>query len=254
MGAKLRQIWGAIREPTLAILLVVFARTALADPFYVPSGSMEPTLLIGDELLATKYAYGYSRYSLPLGLGNSLGAPAVERLMGKLPERGDIVVFNLPRDPSETLVKRVVGLPGDKIQMRAGHLTVNGETLPLQPDGTGEMELEDGRAIAAPRYIETLPGGKTHEIFKLSWAGPLDDTTVYEVPPGHLFMMGDNRDNSLDSRVREDRGGVGFVPVENLVGRVDRLLGSDDYKAAEAKSIWSWPGTLRLSRFLASVG
>jgi signal peptidase I len=254
MKTGLRQIWGMVREPLLAVMLVLVARTALADPFYVPSGSMEPTLLIGDELIASKFAYGYSRYSLPLGLGAKFGEPSVERLMGKLPERGDVVVFNLPRDPSETYVKRVVGLPGDRLQMRDGKLVINDQILPLEPDGSAQMELEDGQALTAPRYVETLPNGRKHEIFKLGWSGRLDNTIVYEVPPGHLFMMGDNRDNSLDSRVRQDRGGVGFVPIENLVGRVDRLLGSDDYKAAEGKSIWSWPGTLRLSRFLASVG
>jgi signal peptidase I len=253
MGVRVRQIWGVVREPLLAVLLVLVARTALADPFYVPSGSMEPTLLIGDELIASKFAYGYSRFSLPLGLGNRIGEPSVERLMGKLPERGDVVVFNLPRNPSETYVKRVIGLPGDRLQMRDGRLVINDQVLPLERDGSAQMELENGRALMAPRYTETLPNGRAHSIFKLGWTGGLDNTIVYEVPAGHLFMMGDNRDNSLDSRVPERNGGVGFVPLENLVGRVDVLLGSDDYLAAGKQSVWTWPGTVRLGRFFSGV-
>jgi signal peptidase I len=244
-----QSLWRDVKQILVAIAIVLVSRTVLAQPFYVPSGSMEPTLQIGDELLASKYAYGYSRYSLPLDIGR----PAADRLFGRLPQRGDVVVFRLPRDPDEVYVKRVVGLPGDRLQMRAGHLWINGSMLPLKADGTGQLELQDGRSVEAPRFIETLPDGGQHPVFKLGWNGPLDNTPVYEVPPGSLFMMGDNRDNSLDSRVPAAMGGVGFVPVENLVGRADLVLGSWNFLVTR-QPIWTWLSGVRTSRFFSRIG
>ena len=190
---------------------------------------------------------GYSRYSVPFGLGPASHA----RLLQKMPERGDVVVFRLPRDPSQTYIKRVIGLPGDRIQMKAGRLWINGKETALKPDGQGKVESEDGSITDSPRYIETLPNGVAHPIYKWTWSGPLDDTQQFTVPAGHLFMMGDNRDNSLDSRVAADSGGVGFVPVENLVGRAEFVVGSYDFLNAHA--VWSWVGELRLSRFFNGV-
>ncbi|HXC56616.1 MAG TPA: signal peptidase I [Rhizomicrobium sp.] len=237
----------ALLEP-IAIVAITFASTtAIAQPFYVPSGSMQPTLAIGDAFVAAKYPYGYSRYSVPFGLGPA--SPA--RLLQKMPARGDVVVFRLPRDPSQTYIKRVVGLPGDRIQMVSGRVWLNGKELALKADGQGKVESEDGSITDSPRYIETLPGGVTHPIYKWTWSGPLDDTPQFTVPAGHLFMMGDNRDNSLDSRVSADNGGVGFVPVENLVGRAEFVVGSYDFLNAHA--VWSWVGELRLSRFFNGV-
>ena len=245
--ARAQQAWDLAKEPLLTVALVFAATTAVARPYYVPSGSMEPTIQIGDALLTSKFAYGYSRYSLPFALGPS----SATRLLGRMPARGDVVVFRLPRDPGQTYVKRVIGLPGDRLQMREGRLFINGEELPLKADGAAAVEDETGATITAPRYIETLPGGRTHPIFKLGFNEPLDNTAVFVVPAGHLFMMGDNRDNSLDSRVAEDEGGVGFVPMENLIGRADVIVGSVDFP--KAGSLIGWPAEFRVSRLLKRV-
>lgn len=242
-----RALFRWLLEPLLTMALVVFATTAIAQPFYIPSGSMEPTLQIGDALLGSKFAYGYSRYSLPFGIG-----PASQtRLLGKLPRRGDVVIFKLPRDPHETLIKRVIGLPGDHVQMVHGRLMINGQMVKLEPAGTGKVEQADGHLDDVDRFVETLPGGVKHLVFKVRWDGPLDDTPVFVVPAGHIFAMGDNRDNSSDSRVAPEEGGVGFVPAENLVARADLMLGSYDY--LNARAVWTWLGRIRLSRFLQTI-
>jgi signal peptidase I len=230
------------------VLVVMAAKTAIAEPFYVPSGSMEPTLLIGDELLATKYPYGYGSASLP----SFIVLPNTQRLFGALPKRGDVVVFRWPGDRSQIWVKRVIGLPGDRIMLRRGEVFINGEPATLTPDGTGQAENEDGSRATAARYIEALPGGRKHTIFKLTNFDPLDNIPDTLVPPGHVFVMGDNRDNSADSRVPVRAGGVGMLPVEDLVGRVDGIVGSWDL-AMHRQPIWTWPSGLRLARFFSAV-
>ena len=245
--ARARRVWDFSKEPLLTVLIVLGATTAVARPYYVPSGSMEPTIQIGDELLASKFAYGYSRYSMPFGIGPS----SETRLLQRMPERGDVVVFRLPRDPNQNYIKRVIGLPGDRLQMVGGRLFINGKELPLVADGAAMIEDESGTTVEAPRYRETLPNGRVHPIFKLRWDGPLDNTGVFVVPPGHLFMMGDNRDNSLDSRVAEADGGVGFVPMENLIGRAEIVMGSVDF--LNANSLLQWPAEFRIARVLKRV-
>jgi signal peptidase I len=232
----------------IIIAVALLARTVAAEAYYVPSGSMQPTLLIGDELVVSKFPYGYSRYSVPLALAPS----SPTRFLGRMPERGDVVVFRKPSDTSETFVKRVVGLPGDRIQMRGGRLWINGVQLALRRDGDGDAEDEYGGIVQAERYIETLPGGREHPIFKLTWDGRYDNTPVYVVEPGHVFAMGDNRDNSVDSRVDPLLDGVGQVPIENLVGRVEVVLGSWDIGIRD-QPIWTWPSGLRFSRFFSRV-
>jgi signal peptidase I len=241
-------IAGLAANLAVIAVIVLTTKTVAAEAYYVPSGSMQPSLLIGDQLIVSKFAYGYSRYSLPVPL-----APASrERLLGSMPDYGDVVVFRLPRDPSQTYVKRVVGLPGDRVQMREGKLWLNDKELPLRQTGIGTAQDEDGTPEAAPRFVETMPNGREHPIFKFRWNGELDDTAVFEVGSGQLFVMGDNRDDSADSRVPPSQQGVGFVPVENLVGRVDAILGSWD-PVVRSDPVWTWPAGLRFSRFFSRV-
>ncbi|GAA0537072.1 signal peptidase I [Rhizomicrobium palustre] len=248
-----------LKEPVYAVALMFALTTIIAQPFYVPSGSMEPTLAIGDAVLAAKFPYGYSRYSIPF-----VNGPTPEKkLFERLPSVGDVVVFRLPRDTKVTYVKRVIGLPGDRIQMKEGRLWINGKQLPLRQSGVGESEDSFGGTKEVARFVETLPGGKEHIIFKERWDGPADNTGVYVVPEGHLFMMGDNRDNSLDSRFSIDghvlgndymasnEGGVGYVPVGNLVGRAFIVIGSVDF--LNAGSLLEWPLQFRFSRILKAI-
>jgi signal peptidase I len=238
----------SLAEIAAALLVVMLAKGALAEPFYVPSGSMEPTLLIGDALLASKYPYGYSAASLPV----NVALPATGRVFGALPKRGDVVVFRWPGDTAQVWVKRVVGLPGDHVQMREGRLWINGQPVGLRADGTGQAEDNDGHSRPAARYIETLPGGRTHPLFKLRQYGFLDNTPDVTVPAGHLFVMGDNRDDSADSRVPVANGGVGLLPVENLVGRVDAIVGSWDL-GVRTRPVWTWLSGLRIGRSFTAV-
>jgi signal peptidase I len=251
MPKKASSSTGWIRNITdiaVIVLIVLAAKTAIAEPFYVPSGSMEPTLLIGDELLAMKYPYGYSSASLP----SFFVFPNTPRVFAALPKRGDVVVFRWPGDRSQVWVKRVIGLPGDHIGLSHGQVRINGELAGIKPAGMETMEAEDGSTVDAARYIETLPGGYEHPIFKMTRHGEYDDIPDVVVPAGHLFVMGDNRDNSADSRVPVRAGGVGLLPFEDLVGRVDAIVGSWDLTVRN-RPIRDWLSGFRLSRFFTSV-
>jgi signal peptidase I len=241
--------WRAQLVQLAGIVLVVFlGKGALAEPFYVPSGSMEPTLQIGDALLATKFAYGYSTASFPI----QINLPETGRVFAETPKRGDVVVFRWPGDRSQAWVKRVVGLPGDRVQMRQGQLFVNDRAAELRPDGIGQAEDDNGAREPAYRFVETLPGGVSHEIFKLRDNGRLDNTPEVTVPPGRLFVLGDNRDNSADSRVPVRDGGVGLLPMNDLVGRADAVVASWDL-GIRHQPVSTWLSGFRLSRFFTSV-
>jgi signal peptidase I len=238
-------LWETIKVVIQALLIAVVVRTVLFQPFNIPSGSLVPTLLVGDYLFTSKYSYGYSRYSIPFGPPLFSG-----RLWGSEPKRGDIAVFKLPKDNSTDYIKRVIGLPGDKIQVVEGVLQINGKAV--QRERIADYETSDafGRTIAVPQYQETLPNGVSHRIIERDGdRGYWDNTYVYTVPAGHFFMMGDNRDNSTDSR---DESSVGFVPFENLVGRAEIIFFSIDENASAWK-IWEWPWTVRWNRLLRPI-
>ncbi|KRR25100.1 signal peptidase [Bradyrhizobium lablabi] len=200
---------------TLAIPLFspIIFRTFLFQPFYIPARSMMPTLLEGDSLFVSKYAYGYSRYSLPLSPRLFSG-----RIFGSVPERGDVVVFRAPRNDAVDYIKRVIGLPGDRIQMQQGLLYINGVPVQRQrlSDVVGDEPCGAGDGKRTKRWRETLVNGVSHETLDCVDNGFYDNTRVYDVPAGHVFVLGDNRDNSTDSRVLS---AIGYVPVENIVGR-----------------------------------
>jgi signal peptidase I len=225
-----------------ALLLAMVIRTLLFQPFSIPSGSMRPTLLEGDYLFVTKWSYGFSRYSLPFGPDIFSG-----RIWGSDPKRGDVVVFKFPPDPSVDYIKRVVGLPGDKIQMKDGQLFINGVGVPRVK--TGQIENPDITEVPEPVdvYRETLPNGVSYDTLDLTPNSVTDNTREFVVPPGNYFMMGDNRDNSSDSRLS-----VGYVPAENLVGRANIVFFSIAGKASPLE-IWKWPSQVRLSRLFHFV-
>ncbi len=222
-------IWDTIKVIFQAILIAIVLRAILFQPFFVPSGSLIPTLLIGDRLFVSKFAYGYSKYSFPFTPFNFQG-----RIFGSEPQIGDIAVFRNNKDEGKDYIKRVIGRPGDRIQMIKGTLVINGKPVPRERLKDEPTEIGSNRTIIAPRYKETLPNGVSYTILKTDGDnGSLDNTPTYEVPMGHFFMMGDNRDNSSDSRVPSS---VGYVPLENFIGRAEILFFSIDTGEAENTS------------------
>ena len=232
-----------VKTIVFALLIAFVLRVLLFQPFTIPSASMEPNLYEGDYIIVSKWSYGYSKYSSGLPINLPVGEG---RVFGSVPKRGDIVVFKLPRDNKTDYIKRVIGLPGDKIQMIANKLYING--VAVKDVVIGEAEAAD---VFGPRSVtkvrETLPNGKSFDSQDFGPGGDLDDTGVYEVPAGHYFMMGDNRDNSIDSRV-EQSAGVGFVPAQNLVGKAQIIAFSWEPGASLFNPV-TWFSKIRPSRF-----
>lgn len=259
-----------IKTIVYALLIAGVFRTLFFQPFWIPSGSMKDTLLIGDFLFVNKMAYGYSYASCPTVLIPAIGinidaedicgwmksgdpSKGGERFMAGAPERGDVIVFRHPVTGRD-FIKRLTGLPGDKIQVKAGVLQINGEPVKLEPAGTFEEIAEPqgpqrlrprcengpvgtGGQCTKSRFTETLPNGVSHDILNIAMQNS-DNTPVYTVPEGFYFFMGDNRDNSSDSRVPQQVGGVGFVPYENIVGRADRIMFSSSGRSM--LFFWTW--------------
>jgi signal peptidase I len=247
-----------IKTIVYALLIAGVFRTLFFQPFWIPSESMKDTLLIGDFLFVNKMAYGYSKYSCPFAM-----CPVSGRILASEPERGDVVVFRHPVNGSD-FIKRLIGLPGDTIQMKDGVLYLNGQEAVQVADGQFEEINEaqgpmanrprcengpvgEGGLCTKSRYVETLPGGKSHKVLNIDTGGFADNTDIFTVPPGEYFFMGDNRDNSQDSRFAQAVGGVGFVPAEYLIGRADRIMFSS--AGTSMLFIWTW----RPDRFFKAV-
>ena len=240
--------WELIKIVVQALLIAMVVRVFFFQPFNIPSGSMKDTLLIGDYLFVSKLSYGYSRYSFPFGPDLFEG-----RIFSGTPERGDVVVFKLPRDNSTDYIKRVIGLPGDEIVVRGGVVFLNGKEIPRKRIGHYVPPSNGGPVRKIAKYEETLPNGVTYSVLDAEANGFFDNVGPYKVPEGHYFMMGDNRDNSTDSRASYD---VGFVPYENLIGRADIIFFSaavDERDAFRWYQPWMWPFDVRWSRIFSFV-
>jgi signal peptidase I len=245
-GAKRKEggVGDFIKLLVQAGIIALVIRTFLFQPFNIPSGSMKATLLVGDYLFVSKYSYGYSHYSLPLS------PPLFSGRVGVFdkPTRGDVVVFRLPKDDSVDYIKRVIGLPGDSIQMVDGVLHINGQAVKRERIDDFIDEDESGRATRVRRWRETLPNGVSYNTLDLPYNLQSDNTEVFHVPPNDYFMMGDNRHNSTDSRFPQ----VGYVPFENIVGRA-QLIFFSVHEGERAWEFWRWPVSVRWGRLFTIV-
>lgn len=235
-----------VKTVVYALLIALVIRTFLFQLFNIPSGSMINTLLVGDYLFVEKYAYGYSHYSFPFGI-----APFSGRVFERVPARGDVIVFKMPNRNSsqyeQDFIKRLIGLPGDRIQVMNGQLYINNKAVPKVSAGRYDYMDEAGMTRHTLRYRETLPNGKSYYVLDQTPDGPFDNTDVYTVPPGHYFMMGDNRDDSNDSRAD-----VGYVPAENLVGKAELIFYSYD-GTTPFWQFWNWPWEIRYDRLFTWI-
>ena len=231
-----------IKTVIYAIVIAILIRTFLFEPFKIPSGSMYPTLYVGDYLFVSKYTYGYSKHSLPFSMPLISG-----RIWADMPERGDVVVFKFPQDNKTDFIKRIIGLPGDKIKVENGRLYVNGKLIERRKVDDFVVRDAAGNAERYHQYTEVLPEGFTHKIIEVSDNEGADNTIEVSVPQGSFFVMGDNRDKSNDSRFD-----VGFVPFENLVGKARFLFFSHNDEGAWYKP-WTWPKKIRWERLFDTI-
>ncbi|MFA7261462.1 MAG: signal peptidase I [Caulobacter sp.] len=246
-AARPGELLEMVKTVVYALLIALVLRIFIFQPFTIPSSSMRPNLLIGDYVIVSKFSYGYSRNSIPFSPPLFRG-----RILSATPKRGDVIVFKTPAEDHKDLIKRLIGLPGDSIQVKAGALYVNGQALTRVADGQARGDEAACPNAATPmRYWETNPVGRRYVTYDCG-RGDLDDTPVYLVPQGHYFFMGDNRDNSLDSRVSAEAGGVGYVPAENLVGKAETVMISWKEGASLFKP-WTWVLNLRWNRFFHSL-
>lgn len=233
--------WANIIGIFWAVVIALIIRSVAFEPYNIPSSSMVPSLLIGDYLFISKYSYGLSKHSFPFSL------PIIPkgRIFYSEPERGDVVVFKVPKDNKTDYIKRVIGLPGDKIQMIGGRLYINDKEVERELIGREYWQTEQGN-IYYTKYMETLPNGIKHLIYEINDYGRADNTDPVIVPEGHFFMMGDNRDNSEDSRF------WGTVPAENLEGRAEVIFYSNN-GAGWFYEFWKWKDSLRFDRFFMGI-
>lgn len=243
---KKQGFWSSLWGIVVAIFVALCLRTFLAEPFSIPSGSMIPTMLIGDYLYVAKYGYGYSRYSFPFGPDLFEG-----RIMNNPPKRGDVAVFMGARDPWERYIKRVIGLPGDVVEIKNGYVHINGESCPQKRIEDYVEKKASGRIKRTAQFVETLPNGVDHLILRedVETGGrPEDNMGPYHVPAGHYFMMGDNRNHSGDSRMS-----MGYIPLENFVGPAKFIFFSIDSSILDIWKIWEWPEIIRTKRIFSSI-
>lgn len=241
------EAWDLAKTVVFAVAIALVLRIVVFQPFNIPSGSMRPNLLVGDFLIVSKPTFGYSRASLVYPLTR---LPIEGRIFAGEPEQGDIIVFKNAKDGNKDYIKRVVGMPGDRIDMIAGRLHINGEAAPKEFVGMRDV-ICDNRKAQAPTYRETLPSGVSYLVQECHGDnGMLDNKGPYQVPAGHYFMMGDNRDQSQDSRVTSQ---VGYVPLDNVVGRAERLFFSVDGSKGQFWQVWNWPFAIRYGRILDPV-
>ena len=241
-SGAMNEVVEIVKTVVYALMIALFLRVIFFQPFTIPSASMEPTLLEGDYIIVSKYSYGYSKNSIPFSPPIFKG-----RIFEKKPDRGDIIVFKLPRDGHIDYIKRLVGLPGDRIQVIGGVLHINGKAIPRKPLPPVMVDSGYGFTRNVERYEETFPNGKSFITYDFGPDGDVDNTGVYVVPENNYFFMGDNRDNSLDSRVPSEIG-VGYVPAENLVGKAQIIMLSWN-KGASLFKPWTWVLDARPSRF-----
>ncbi len=232
-------VWETVSVVIQALLLALVLRTFLFQPFNIPSGSMKPTLLVGDYIFVSKWSYGFSHHSLPFSPPLFSG-----RIWGSEPERGDVIVFKYPSDTSKDYIKRLIGLPGDKIQLKDSVVLVNGQPISRTQDGSF---TDTGSSAGVPVFVENQKNGKSYSTIDVQPGNYADNTPVFDVPEGHYFFLGDNRDNSADSRYD-----VGMVPAENLVGKAQVIfLSLED--GASAWQLWKWPSDMRWGRIFTGL-